>query len=46
MGFGPGGATLVIAIELEGGQNSLVTIVPWGTLPAAAGLFSVERVCL
>ena len=36
---------MVIAVELEGGQNSLVTIAPWCgcSEPAAAGLCSVER---
>jgi hypothetical protein len=36
---------LVVAIELEGGQNSLVTIALWcgGSEPAVADLCSVER---
>src|SRR5262245_64064426 len=38
MGFGSGGAALLVAIEREGGQSSLVTIAPW-----PAGLCSVER---
>src|SRR5262245_5468111 len=38
MGFGSGGAALLVAIEREGGQSSSVTIAPW-----PAGLRSVER---